>query len=143
MKKHPLIKIIDFPLSDTKNGTLTMFQYANDPKSKLPFLPKKILIIQDMKNEDTRGAHTHHRTRQILVPISGGCLIRLDDGNEKCEVEINKTNEGILLEPYVWHSMENFKPGTILLVIADTVYDETEYIRNYEEFLRVRPNKKS
>lgn len=130
-------QILDFPVSDTKNGILCMFQGQNvQAKNNLPFEIKRVLVMKDMKPNDSRGGHTHHQTRQILFAVTGGCVVQMDNGKEKDSVKLNKLNQGILLEPYVWHVMKDFEPGTILLVLADTEYDETDYIRDYNEFLK-------
>lgn len=136
MAKKSFYKIITFPVADTKNGTLTMFQPGDTATSPLPFPIKKVLVIKDMKESDERGGHTHHQTQQILIPLSGSCSVLLDNGKEKVTIKLDQPNQGLLLYPYVWHTMKDFTPGTILLVIADNEYDEKEYIRDYNEFLR-------
>lgn len=92
--------------------------------------------MKNMKTGDTRGGHTHHQTRQILVALEGGCVVELDNGKEKSSVTLNTFSQGLLLEPYIWHTMKDFLPGTILLVLASTSYDEKDYIRSYEDFLK-------
>lgn len=134
-----MYKIIRFPYFDTKNGVLTMFQESDGKSFGLPFTVKRVLVTKDMRGEDKRGGHTHHKTNQILVCISGGCTVDLDDGSKKDQVVLDKHNEGLLLYPYVWHVMHSFKPDTILLVLADTLYDEKDYIRNYEDFIQQLP----
>ena len=139
--KKAFFEVISFPVSDTKNGALHMFQYLVGQNSSLakalPFQPRRILVMKGMSGKDKRGAHTHHKTRQILICIQGSCLVSLDNGTEKADVRLDKANEGLLLEPYVWHVMSEFAPDTILLDIADTEYDEKDYIRDYEQFLRL------
>jgi len=130
-------KILAFPLSDTKNGELTMFQTAGSASKKVPFPIRKVLVITGMKGKDKRGAHAHFKTKQILVALRGGCIVELDDGKRKSRVRLSKQNEGLLLYPHVWHVMRDFKPNTTLLVIADTTYDEKDYIRDYAQFLKV------
>lgn len=136
MKKE-FYKIIKFHSSNTKNGTLFMYQ-----KEEVPFLVRKTLVIKGMSGNDKRGGHTHHKTNQILICLSGECKVSLDNGKNKAEVVLNKTEEGLLLYPYVWHSMYDFKPDTILLVLADRKYNEKEYIRNYEDFIKITNNRK-
>jgi dTDP-4-dehydrorhamnose 3,5-epimerase-like enzyme len=142
---RPLYKIIKFPASDTKNGVLCMFQPDANKKNAVPFEIKKVLAITGMKGKDSRGAHTHHKTNQILVALTGGCTVDLENGEIKKSVTIDKLSDGLLLYPYVWHSIRNFKPNTVLLVLADTKYDEREYIRDYNEFLSYvkKPAKKN
>lgn len=132
---RPLYNLLSFPSFDTKNGVLTMFQGADSVgDSSLPFAIQRVLVMKDMSPRDIRGGHTHHATRQALFAIAGACTVTLDNGAEKTTVRLEAWNEGIFLPPYVWHVMADFAPGTILLVLADTAYDEKDYIRDYDEF---------
>ncbi len=129
-------RTIDFPFHTSDNGTLLALQNSSfQKKDSLPFNIAKVLIIKDVKNKDIRGGHTHHKTRQIIFVISGSCTVSLDNGSEKDRVVLEPFNRGLVLEPYVWHTMEDFKPNTVLLVLADQEYDEKDYIRNYADFL--------
>jgi hypothetical protein len=130
----PLYTLIDFPRSDTGNGVLYMFE-PGAGADHVPFEIRKVLAITGMQGSDARGAHTHHKTRQILLPITGGCTVDLDDGSRKESVVLDTPNRGLLLNPYVWHVMREFKPNTLLLALADQPYDESEYIRDYDAFL--------
>lgn len=134
-------RLIDFPSFDTKNGILTMIQKGETNNDALPFEVRKVLVIRGMKEDDARGGHTHHITQQLLFCISGSCTVNLDNGKEKKTVVLDKPDQGLLLYPYVWHTMENFNDQTILLVLADTPYDEKEYIRNYDDFIRYTKEK--
>jgi len=137
----PKYKIITFPLADTKNGVLTMFQtnLKKESDGNVPFEIKKVLSITGMKNQDQRGGHTHHKTQQILICTTGGCTVDLDDGQNKTSIVLDKPNQGLLLYPYIWHVMREFKDNTTMLVLADTEYDEKEYIRNYDDFIQQFP----
>ena len=130
--KNQFYTLIDFPSSATKTGMLSMFQSPT-----VPFSIKRVLVISDMKENDTRGGHTHHHTNQILLCIQGQCAVDLDNGKEKETIQLDASvpRKGLLLYPYVWHVMRDFKKDTILLVIADMEYDERDYIRSYDEFL--------
>lgn len=133
---NTLYKIINFSSFSNSTGTLTPIQFG--PKdNEIPFVVKKTLITQGMKESDVRGDHTHHKMRQVLIVITGECDVELDSGKEKLTITLSKLSEGLLLEPYLWHKMKNFKKNTILLVLADTVYDEKDYIRDYEEFKKL------
>ncbi len=137
---EPKYKIIKFPRSDTKNGVLIMFQSIGNIEGSVPFEIKRVLVTTGMSGSDKRGAHTHHKTEQILVCTTGGCTVDLDDGVNKTSVILDSSDQGIVLYPYIWHVMHSFKDNTSLLVIANTEYDEKEYIRSYEDFMKVRPN---
>ncbi len=136
MKK--IATFFDFPTFDTKNGKLTPI-YDKDSKiaQKLPFLIKKVLVIKDVKNSDVRGGHTHHKTLQALFCLQGSCSVTLDDGKgNKEQVKIVPDGKGLFLPEYLWHTMENFEEGTILLALGSEDYDEKDYIRSYDEFLK-------
>lgn len=133
----PEVRIIKFPLFDTKNGQLCMLQTDNPPKEEsVPFVIKRVLSITGMKDSDKRGGHTHHKTNQIVICTAGEFTMDLDDGKNKTSVVLNKPNEGLWLYPYVWHVMHSFAPKTTLLVLTDNEYDEKDYIRNYEDFIQ-------
>ena len=138
---QPLYKIIDFPTSDTKNGVLTMFQHDKKKSDHVPFTIRKVLATTGMNGKDARGAHTHHKTHLILICLSGGCVVDLDNTKEKATITLNNQHQGLYLYPYVWHVMHSFKPTTVLLVLADRKYDEREYIRDYNEFLKFAAKK--
>jgi hypothetical protein len=127
-------KTIKFPTARGKNGTLIMFQHALAKDLSVPFPIKRVLLIKDLDSEKLRGGHTHHKTNQLLFCVSGGCSVTLDNGRKKQTIFLKDPNEGLWLKPYVWHTMQDFGENTILLVLADTIYDEKDYIRSYEEF---------
>ena len=129
-------QILDFPLFGAENGSLSVLK-GNGGFEVLPFDIKRVLLMKDMNNRAVRGGHTHHKTRQVLFVVSGSCKVDLDNGKEKSSVILNKFNQGLLLEPYVWHVMKDFENNTVLLVLADSEYDEKDYIRNYDEFLKL------
>ena len=130
------IDLISFHSFDTKNGKLMpIYDHLSKNESKVPFLIKKVLVITDVKNNDVRGGHTHHKTIQVLTCIKGSCAVTLDDGKgHKEQIKLAAGGSGVLLEPYVWHTMENFSDDAILLVVASEDYDEKDYIRSYDEF---------
>ena len=81
-----------------------------------------------------RGLHAHRRCRQLAVSVAGRCTMTLDDGHERRMVVLDDPARGLLIEPMVWHKMTDFSPDNILLVLADMGYDETDYMREYDEF---------
>lgn len=132
---NSLSQILDFPLFEGNNGSLSVLK-GNGGIETLPFEIKRVLLMRDMNSKAVRGGHTHHKTRQVLFAVSGSCVVDLDNGKEKSCVLLNKFNKGLLLEPCVWHVMRDFEEGTVLLVLADNEYDERDYIRDYDEFLK-------
>ncbi len=137
-------RLIDFPASDTGNGSLAMFQSGPagpeipaSLRGLLPFDIKKVLVVSGMKPGDVRGKHAHLETQEIIIPIQGGCDFEIDDGTKVHSVSLHGMKQGLLLPPRVWRTFKNFEEGTIILIIADQYYDEKDYIRKYEDFKRL------
>lgn len=123
------------------NGDLRGKLIAIDSEFDLPFDIKRIFYIKDLDNLE-RGHHGHRKCEQILVPINGSFTLRLDNGNEINEYYLDKPNEGIHIPLYNWISMKNFSKNCIIMVICSYKYDEDEYIRDYNTFLKeVNENK--
>ena len=91
--------------------------------------------MYDMSPGIVRGRHAHKNLQQILICIHGSCKILLDDGNEKEVVPLEKPYEGLYVANDMWHEMFEFSEGAVLMVLASELYDENDYIRNYDEFL--------
>ncbi len=136
MKMSDLYKLIKFPSFNTKGGLLTMIERGKKI-NEVPFEIKRILVTKCGSETSERGAHTHHKSRQIFFAISGGCVVELDNGKEKATVTLSSAEEGLLMEPYLWHTMKNFKENTVTLALFNTAYDEKDYIRSYEEFISI------
>ena len=131
-------EMIEFPTHDTKNGILTALQAAQTGADHaLPFDVQRVLVMCDMKEDDVRGGHTHHKTNQILFAVNGACTVTLDNGVDQTEVRLDAFNKGVWLKPYVWHVMKDYAAGTVLLVVADSMYDEADYIRDFDEFRKI------
>lgn len=129
-----LIKLIKVP-AITTDGVLTQLQ-----SPEIPFEIKRVYFIQGVSVGAVRGAHTHKQTIQALFCIQADIVIALDDGKRKEKVLLDKPNVGVLLEPGVWHEMQNFKKDTILLVLASQKHEPADYVRSYEDFLRSYSN---
>lgn len=128
MKKR-LVKLIEAPAMTT-DGTLVPLQSPD-----IPFEIKRVYYIYGVSPGAVRGAHTHKKTVQVLFCIQGDIVIALDDGKRKEKVVLDRPDVGVLLEPGVWHEMQNFKKDTILLVLASEKHEPEDYVRSYEDFL--------
>jgi len=124
-----LVKIIKAPSFKT-DGTLVQLQHPD-----IPFEIKRAYFIYGVSVGAVRGAHTHKEAIQALFCIQGSIVILFDDGKRKKKVLLDKPNVGVILEPGVWHEMQDFKKDTIILVLASKEYNESDYVRSYEEFL--------
>ena len=83
-----------------------------------------------------RGFHAHKKLKQILICVNGSCKIHLDNGEEQKEVLLEKPYEGLYIENDMWREMYDFSPDAVLMVLASEYYDESDYIRDYDEFLK-------
>jgi dTDP-4-dehydrorhamnose 3,5-epimerase-like enzyme len=108
----------------------------------IPFTSKRIYYIFGVEGTQRRGFHAHKALSQMAFVIQGTCTMLLDDGLGKVNVELNSPKEGLLIGPMVWHEMYDFSDDCILMVCADDFYDESDYIRNYDDFLKTVSEKK-
>ncbi len=108
---------------------------ALEEKKDIPFKIKRVYYMYDTLPGVTRGYHAHKSLEQILVCIHGSCKILLDDGHEKKVVALEKPYEGLYVSHAVWREMFDFSPDAVLMVLASELYDESDYIRNYDKFL--------
>lgn len=101
-------------------GRLTVLEDA------LPFVVQRIFWITESDNQ-IRGGHSHKKTRQALVALSGSVTVLMDDGKNTSSVELNTPNNCLIVEPEDWHTMK-FKDGAVLLVFASEKYDSNDYV---------------
>jgi hypothetical protein len=105
---------------------------------------KRVYYILDRFSKQPRGYHAHKKTRQVLFCLKGSIKIILDNGKQKAEVILKRPEDGLMIENAIWHEMHNFKKNTVLLVLASKAYDDSDYIRDYKEFLEfIKANEKN
>lgn len=109
---------------------------ALESTHEIPFEIKRVYYIYDTLAGVHRGFHAHKKLKQLLICVSGSCKILLDDGKNKEIVVLDKPYEGIFVQSNIWREMYDFSPDAVLLVLASELYDESDYIRDYKEFLR-------
>lgn len=132
------IKKYHFEPHGDDRGQLVALEEKND----IPFKIKRVYYIYDTKEGVRRGFHAHKSLEQILICVSGSCKIHLDDGKETAEVELSSPNDGLYISNAVWREMYDFSPDAVLLVLASELYDERDYIRNYDDFIKYVREKK-
>ena len=128
-----LIKTIDFPPLGDERGSLV----ALEAHKTVPFDVKRVYYIFGTKSGVSRGFHAHRALQQVSVCVTGKCRMVLDDGQRREEVWLDSPTKGLLIGDLVWREMHDFSPDCVLLVLASEFYDETDYIRSYDEFKRV------
>lgn len=123
--------LVDFPELSDERGSLIALESLH----QIPFDIKRIYYIYGTKAGISRGFHAHKVLRQIAVCVSGSCRIVLDNGHEKKDVWLDSPVRGVLIDKMIWHEMHEFSSNCVLLVIASDYYDESDYIRNYDDFI--------
>lgn len=120
-------------ISDFPDGNL----FIAEGLQHIPFEIKRVFFINCLANpKAVRGKHAHKTLEQIIVCVSGSFVLHLDDGEAKQKITLNDPSWGIWLGPRLWHTMTSFSYDCVILVIASGPFDETDYIRDYEMFLR-------
>lgn len=123
-------KIIDIPKIEDRRGNLSVIE-----KEVIPFDIKRVYYLYDVPSDAYRGGHAHKEQYEFLIALSGSFEVVLDDGFEKQKVMLNKPNRGLLIPTMIWRELENFSSGAVCLVLASDVFDEADYIRDYERFI--------
>ena len=125
-----VIKYIFKPHGDARGQLVALEEYKD-----IPFKIKRVYYMYDTGEGVVRGCHAHRNLQQILICIHGSCKIKLDNGEETAIILLNKPYEGLFVSNAMWREMYDFSPDAVLLVLASSLYDESDYIRNYDEFL--------
>jgi acetyltransferase-like isoleucine patch superfamily enzyme len=126
-------KVVEFPEIFDLRGKLT---FAESPGS-LPFAPKRFFLVYDVPGRDVRGEHAHRELHQFLICIRGSCAVVVDDGQNRCEVALDRPTLGLHVPPMVWATQYKFTADAVLLVLASDIYKADDYIRNYDEYLEL------
>ena len=108
---------------------------ALEEMKDIPFRIKRVYYMYDTVKGVRRGGHAHRLLEQILICVHGSCKVQLDDGTDKKIVSLEKPYEGLYLANNIWREMYDFSEDAVLMVLASQLYDETDYIRNYDAFL--------
>lgn len=124
--------LIELPKIVDPRGNLTFVE----ENRHIPFAMKRVYYLYDVPNMSQRGGHAHKTLQQLLICLSGSFDILLDDGIERKTIPMNKPNVGLLIVPGIWREMTNFSSGSVCLVLASDFYQESDYYRNYEEFIK-------
>ena len=124
-------------VSDFPDGNL----FIAEGRKQVPFEIKRVFFINCLANPKAiRGKHAHKTLEQIIFCVSGSFVLDLDDGKAKQRITLKDPSWGIWLGPLLWHTMTSFTYDCVILVIASGPFDEADYIRDYEMFLRYSEN---
>lgn len=123
-------QIIDLPKVADVRGNLTFIEQ----KRHIPFEIKRVYYLYDVPGGESRGGHAHKTLEQFIIAASGSFDIILNDGKERKTFHLNRPYMGLYICPLIWRELNNFASGSVCLVLASDLYDEGDYIRDYEIF---------
>ena len=126
-----VVKYVFQPHGDDRGQLIALEEFKD-----IPFRIKRVYYMYDTAEGVVRGNHAHKSLQQILVCIHGKCKIRL----EKKVIPLEKPYEGLYVSNKMWREMYDFSPDAVLMVLASELYDEKDYIRDYDEFLEYVKN---
>ncbi|MGY0217721.1 sugar 3,4-ketoisomerase [Endozoicomonadaceae bacterium StTr2] len=119
-------------IADDRGGLVALEELKN-----IPFEVKRVYYIYDTPAGIRRGFHAHKELQQVAVCVKGACSFLLEDSNGSCTVRLGSPNKGLLIDKMVWHEMYDFTDDCVLMVLASELYDESDYIRSYQDFSRL------
>ncbi|MGY5352415.1 sugar 3,4-ketoisomerase [Wenyingzhuangia sp. IMCC45533] len=125
------IEFVTIPKISDPRGNLAVIEGTT-----IPFDIKRVYYLFDVPSDSYRGGHAHKKQFELLIPISGSFCVEVDNGIEKKKIMLNKPTKGLLIKSMVWRELSDFSSGAICLVINSGLFDESDYIRDYQEFAK-------
>jgi len=126
--------IIHMPKIHNRAGNITLVENC----IHIPFDVKRIYYLYDIPGGEARAAHGHKELEQLIIAASGSFDITIDDGINKKTVQLNRPSFGLHIKPGIWRDISNFSSGAICLVLASQKYTESDYLRDYNDFLKYK-----
>lgn len=126
--------IIHFSKIFNLSGNITVVENSKN----IPFDVRRVYYMYDIPGGESRGAHAHKELESVIIALSGSFDVTLDDGVNKKTVMLNRPYLGLNVKPGIWRDISNFSSGSICLVLASEVYNESDYIRSYENFIKFK-----
>jgi len=126
------VKLIDLNILGDDRGSLISIEGNKD----IPFDIKRVYYIFATQQNVARGFHAHKQLQQLAICVAGKCKMVLDNGTKKEEIWLDSPNKGVLIKDLIWREMHYFSEDCVLMVLASAHYDESDYIRDYDEFMK-------
>ncbi|MEM3828952.1 MAG: FdtA/QdtA family cupin domain-containing protein [Conexivisphaerales archaeon] len=124
--------LIEFKKVSDSRGSLTVIESLKD----IPFEIKRVYYIYDVPTSSYRGGHAHRNLQQVMIATSGSFDVIVDNGHTREKFSLNKPYVGLYIPRMVWREMDNFSSGSVCLVLASDYFNESDYIRDYQLFLK-------
>lgn len=128
------VRIIELPKFTDPRGNLSFVEQLNH----IPFVIRRTYWLYDVPGGESRGGHAYKENQEFIVALSGSFDVVLDDGNKKCSFTLNRSYYGLYVPKGLWREMENFSTNSLAMILSSTDYDANDYIRNYDEFLKLK-----
>lgn len=125
-------KIIELPKISDPRGNLSIIEN----NIHVPFEIKRVYYLYDVPGGESRADHAHKEMHQLLVAMSGSFDVIVDDGKNKQKYQLNRAYYGLYIPPMVWRGIDNFSSGAVCLSVVSTAYNELDYIRDYDSFVK-------
>lgn len=126
------IRLIELPKILDKRGNLSFLQGG----SQIPFEIQRLYWIYDVPGGEVRGGHSYHTNVEIIIALSGSFDVVVDNGLQKQIFSLNRSYYGLYVPSGIWRHMENFSTNSLGFIVASTAYNEEDYERDYESFLK-------
>tara|TARA_B110000003_G_scaffold263549_1_gene287350 strand:- start:7629 stop:8033 length:405 start_codon:yes stop_codon:yes gene_type:complete len=133
-----MIKKIDLPKIIDARGNLSFFENSN----QIPFDIKRTYWIYDVPGGELRGSHAFKKSHEFIIALSGSFDVILNDGTTELKYSLNRSYTGLYIPNLVWRKLENFSTNSLALIVSDIAYEESDYIRDFEEFKNIKKNVK-
>ncbi len=127
-------RILELPKVNDVRGNLTFVE----AERHVPFPIRRVFYLYDVPTGEGRGAHAHRRQQQFLICLSGSFDVVVDDGVDDALIHLNRPWQGLLVPSMIWAAEINFDPGSVCLTLSSDLYDESDYVRDRDEFVRLR-----
>ncbi len=131
--------IIELPKIHDVRGNLTFVESSRH----VPFEIKRVYYLYDVPGGASRAAHGHKALHQLMIAMSGSFDVTVDDGEKKRMFHLNRSYYGLYIPPMIWRDLDNFSSGAVCMVLASDYYDEDDYFRDRNDFIRAARRKKS
>ncbi|HEX8707880.1 MAG TPA: FdtA/QdtA family cupin domain-containing protein [Pyrinomonadaceae bacterium] len=125
-------QLVSLPQINDPRGNLTFIE----GERHIPFEIRRVYYLYDVPGGAARAGHGHKQLKQLMIAMSGSFDVLLDDGRTKATYHLNRSYYGLYIPPMIWRDINNFSSGSVCMVLASDIYDEADYYRQYEDFLR-------